>query len=100
MQIPITVNRSVDSGKLHNALLQSPCMKNRRYTILYSSNDSQGNYGLCYYHDNDLIYIHIRVLATDPPNTFRYFIALGERKHKKQIDNDLKNLVNEIETNP
>jgi len=100
VQISITVNRFIDAKKLHNDLLRSQCMRNRGYTILYSNDYGQGNYGLCYEHPNDLIYIHIRVLAADSPNTFRYFIALGERSHKNQIDIDLQNLVIEIETNP
>lgn len=100
MQIPITINRSIDANKLYNVLLQSNYMKKRGYAILYSSDYGQGNYGLCYFHDSDLIYIHIRILAADLPNTFRYFITLGERKHKNQIDTDLKNLTNEVETSP
>jgi len=100
MQIPITVNCSIDPDKLFNTLLKSQYMQKRGYTILYSNNDGQGNYGLCYNHDNDLIYIHVRVLTTHAPNTFSYFVALGEKQHKNQIESDLKSLVSEIETNP
>jgi len=100
MKIPVTVNRSIHTDALYKALVQSQHMKNRGYAILYSYDYGQGDYGLCYSHNSDSIFIHLRVLAVDPRNTFRYFIAMGEKKHKTQIDLDLKNLMKEIETNP
>ncbi|MBI2057474.1 MAG: hypothetical protein HYT63_00620 [Candidatus Yanofskybacteria bacterium] len=100
MKIPITVNRSINGADLFLAFLQSQYMKNRGYGILYNNNYGHGDYGLCYKHDKDLIFIHIRVLAVYPPNTFSYLISLGEKQYKSQIGLDLKSLVKEIETNP
>ncbi|MDA2922855.1 hypothetical protein MYX07_06355 [Patescibacteria group bacterium AH-259-L07] len=96
----VDLGKAVDAKDLFDALVNSDYMKNRGYGILYAhpyydENQTQikkggvtiakgtkgkiNRYGLCYEHENELLYVHIRI-EIGTTTEFSYNITMGDEK--------------------
>ncbi len=112
----IKLETAINADALFEKLQKSEYMKARGYTILYATthyelttkkemvngvevekvidSDKVSDYRLCYNHDKEMSYIHIRGLeASKEVSEFTFLIALG---NTEIIYKDLANLANEI----
>lgn len=116
MKNTVDLGKTVDAKDLYDTMQKSVYMNNRKYEILYANayygtkeefeikdgikhkktvpdkNKIEG-YGICFSHDDESIYTHIRISGDSQVDEFSYGITMG---NQKIAEKDILELAKEI----